>query len=30
MVSNETDIYGECTLSDGTKCEEWAYMNGEC
>ena len=30
IVSNETDIYWECTLSDGTKCEEWAYMNGEC
>jgi len=30
IVSNETNIYGECTLSGGTKCEEWAYMNGEC
>ena len=30
IVSNETDIYGECTLPDGTKCEEWAYYNGEC
>ena len=30
IVSNETDIYGECTLTDETKCEEWAYMNGEC
>lgn len=30
IVSNETDIYGECTLPDGTKCEEWAFYNGEC
>ena len=30
IVSNETDIYGECTLPDGNKCEEWAYYNGEC
>ena len=21
---------GECTLADGTKCEEWAYYRGEC
>lgn len=21
---------GVCTLADGTKCEEWAYMRGEC
>lgn len=21
---------GICTLKDGTKCEEWAYMRGEC
>ena len=30
IVSNETSIYGECTLSDGTKCEEWEFYNGEC
>jgi len=30
IVSNETDIYWECTLPDWTKCEEWAYYNGEC
>ncbi len=30
IVSNETSIYGECTLLDGTKCEEWAFYNGEC
>ena len=30
IVSNETDIYWECTLTDWTKCEEWAYYNGEC
>lgn len=30
IVSNETDIYGECTLPDWTKCEEWTYYNGEC
>lgn len=22
--------HGICTLKDGTKCEEWAYMRGEC
>lgn len=21
---------GICTLADGTQCEEWAYMRGEC
>ncbi len=21
---------GICTLADGTRCEEWAYMRGEC
>ena len=30
IVSTDTDIYGECTLSDETKCEEWAFYNGEC
>lgn len=30
IVSNETDIYGECTLPDGTQCEEWSFYNGEC
>ena len=30
IISNETDIYWECTLPDWTKCEEWAYYNGEC
>ena len=30
IVSNETDIYWECTLPDWTECEEWAYYNGEC
>jgi hypothetical protein len=30
IVSSPTAIYGECTLLDGTKCEEWAYYNGEC
>ena len=29
-MSSETGMYGECTLTDGTKCEEWAYYNGEC
>ena len=26
----EGNEYGECTLSDGTVCEEWAYFRGEC
>ena len=30
IVSSDTSIYGECTLPDGTKCEEWAFYNGEC
>ena len=30
IVSSDTAIYGECTLPDGTKCEEWAFYNGEC
>ena len=30
IVSNETDIYWECTLPDWTKCEEWEYYNWEC
>lgn len=30
IVSNETDIYGECTLPDGTKCEEWVLFYWEC
>ena len=21
---------GQCTLTDGTKCDEWAYFRGEC
>ena len=30
IVSNETNIYGECTLPDGSKCEQWALFYGEC
>jgi len=30
IISNETNIYGECTLSDGVKCEDWAFYNWEC
>ena len=30
IISSSTAIYGECTLPDGTKCEEWEYYNGEC
>jgi uncharacterized protein len=22
--------HGMCTLADGTRCEEWAFMRGEC
>ncbi len=30
IVTSETAVYGECTLPDGTVCEEWEYFNGEC
>ena len=30
IISNEANIYGECTLSDGVKCEDWAFYNWEC
>lgn len=30
IVSNETSIYWECTLSDWTKCEEWALFYWGC
>ena len=30
IVTSDTAVYGECTLPDGTVCEEWEYFNGEC
>lgn len=30
IVTSETAVYGECTLPDGTVCEEWEYFSGEC
>ena len=30
IVSDETSIYGECTLPDGTKCEQWALFYWGC
>ena len=30
IVTSETAVYGECTLPDGTKCEEWDYYEGRC
>ena len=30
IVTSDTSVYGECTLPDGTVCEEWEYFNGEC
>ncbi|MBR6907944.1 DUF333 domain-containing protein [bacterium] len=26
IVTSETAVYGECTLPDGTVCEEWDYF----
>ena len=30
IVSDEMNIYGECTLPDGTKCEQWALFYWGC
>ena len=30
IVTSETAVYGECTLPDGTVCEEWDYLEGKC
>ena len=30
IVDTPEGQQGICTLKDGTKCEEWAYMRGEC
>ncbi|MFO0636663.1 MAG: DUF333 domain-containing protein [Nannocystaceae bacterium] len=30
IVDEPAGQKGVCTLPDGTKCEEWAYMRGEC
>jgi putative hemolysin len=30
IVDEANGQIGICTLSDGTKCEEWAYFRGEC
>lgn len=30
IVDTPEGQMGMCTLKDGTKCEEWAYMRGEC
>jgi len=30
MVSNPDGEQGICVLADGTRCEEWAYLRGEC
>ncbi|MFV8750853.1 DUF333 domain-containing protein [Nannocystaceae bacterium ST9] len=30
MVTNADGEQGICVLADGTRCEEWAYMRGEC
>ena len=30
IVTSETAVYGECTLPDGTVCEEWDYYEGKC
>ena len=30
IVTSETAVYGECTLPDGTVCEEWDYFEWKC
>jgi putative hemolysin len=30
IVNGPGGEQGICTLADGTQCEEWAYMRGEC
>jgi putative hemolysin len=30
IVSNDEDIYGQCTLENGIVCESWKFFNGEC
>lgn len=30
IVTSETAVYGECTLPDGTVCEEWDYLEWAC
>jgi len=30
IVDGPDGQYGMCTLPDGTQCEEWALMRGEC
>lgn len=30
IVATPEGEHGMCTLPDGTKCEEWAFMRGEC
>lgn len=30
IVTSETAVFGECTLPDGTVCEEWEYFEWTC
>lgn len=30
IVDGPEGQHGVCTLKDGTVCEEWAYLRGEC
>ena len=30
IVTSETAVYGECTLPDGTVCDEWDYLEWAC
>lgn len=30
IVDTDDGQIGICTLSDGTRCEEWAFYRGEC
>ena len=30
IVTSETAVFGECTLADGTVCEEWDFFEGRC
>ena len=30
MMREEAGIFGVCVFEDGSRCEEWRYLRGEC